>query len=140
MFKIFWVTKDDDIKDLDCELENIDELDENVWQVAVDILETPLEIIILAPIAGIDLEDIDLSINESVLTIKWYREKPEIYSEEIIVRNSECFWWNFSRDIILPENLDFDSIKATLENNLLIITIQKIQLSSQSIKIDKIEF
>lgn len=140
MFKIFWVTKDDDIKNLDCELENIDELDENVWQVAVDILETPLEIIILAPIAGIDLEDIDLSINESVLTIKWYREKPEIYSEEIIVRNSECFWWNFSRDIILPENLDFDSIKATLENNLLIITIQKIQLSSQSIKIDKIEF
>ncbi|MCD5385199.1 Hsp20/alpha crystallin family protein [Candidatus Gracilibacteria bacterium] len=140
MFKIFGVTKDDDIKDLDCELENIDELDENVGQVAVDILETPLEIIILAPIAGIDLEDIDLSINESVLTIKGYREKPEIYSEEIIVRNSECFWGNFSRDIILPENLDFDSIKATLENNLLIITIQKIQLSSQSIKIDKIEF
>jgi len=140
MFKIFWVTKDDEIKELDCELENTDELDENIWQVAVDILETPLEIIILAPIAGIDLEDIDLSINESVLTIKWYREKPEIYSDEIIVRNSECFWWNFSRDIILPENLDFESIKASLENNLLIITIQKIQLSSQSIKIDKIEF
>ncbi len=139
MFKIFWVTKNDDIQELDDELTNINELDENVWQVAIDILETPLELIILAPIAGIELEDIDLSIDKSILTIKWYRPKPEIYSDDIIIRNTECFWWNFVRNVILPENLDFESIKASLENNLLIITIQKLQFSSQSIKIDRIE-
>jgi len=138
MFKIFWVTKDDDIQELDNELANINELDENVWQVAIDILETPLELIILAPIAGIELDDIDLSFDKSILTIKWYRPKPEIYSEDITIRNTECFWWNFVRNIILPENLDFESIKASLENNLLIITIQKLQFSSQSIKIDRI--
>jgi HSP20 family molecular chaperone IbpA len=39
----------------------------------------------------------------------------------------------------LPENLNFDSIKANLENNLLIITISKLQFTSQSIKIDRVE-
>ncbi|MBT6778792.1 Hsp20 family protein [bacterium] len=40
---------------------------------------------------------------------------------------------------MLPENLDFDSIKANLENNLLVITIQKLSFTSQSIKIDRVE-
>ncbi|MBT3728838.1 Hsp20 family protein [bacterium] len=39
----------------------------------------------------------------------------------------------------MPENLDFDNIKASLENNLLIVTIQKLQFSSKSIKIDRVE-
>jgi len=139
MFKLFWVTKDENPIELDEEIDVENELDENVWQVAIDILETPFELIILAPIAGIELDDIDLSVDKSVLTIKWYRPKPEIYSDEITVRNTECFWWNFVRTVILPENLDFDSIKASLENNLLIVTIQKLQFSSQSIKIDRVE-
>jgi len=55
------------------------------------------------------------------------------------VRNQECFWGKFLRNVILPDNLDFDSIKANLENNLLIVTIQKLQFSSQNIKIDRVE-
>jgi HSP20 family molecular chaperone IbpA len=70
------------------------------------------------------------------LTIEGTRKKPEIYSSGIIVRNSECFWWKFKRNVILPENLDFESIKANLENNLLMITIPKLKFSSQSIKIE----
>ncbi len=140
MFKLFWVTSKKGVKELDDEIDLDKKLKkEKDWQVAVDILETPYELIILAPIAGIELEDIDLSFNKSVLTIKWHRAKPEIYAEDIKIRNNECFWWDFSRNIILPENLDFDSIKASLENNLLIITIQKLQFASQNIKIDRIE-
>jgi len=139
MFKLFWVTKKEEIVELDDEINLEEELDEEVWQVAIDILETPYELIILAPIAGIELNDIDLQINKSILTIKWHRPKPEIYSDNIIVRNNECFWWEFVRNVILPENLDFDSIKANLENNLLIVTIQKLQFTSQSIKIDRVE-
>ena len=139
MLKIFWVTNKNEISEYEEEINLEEELEENIWQVAIDILETPYEMIILAPIAWIELDDIDLSFNKSILTIKWYRQKPEIYSEDIIVRNSECFWGKFLRNVILPDNLDFDSIKANLENNLLIITIQKLQFSSQNIKIDRIE-
>lgn len=139
MFKLFWVTNKEEVLELDSEIDISEELEDEVWQVALDILETPYEIIILAPIAWIELEDIDLTINKSILTIKGYRAQPEIYSDDIIVRNSECFWWKFLRNVILPENLDFDSIKASLENNLLIITIQKLKFSSHNIKIDRVE-
>ena len=140
MFKFFWITKDkDELEKLDKQVDLTQEETDEKWQVALDILETPRELIILAPIAWLELEDIDLSFKESVLTIKWYRDKPEIYSDEIIVRNSECFWWEFIRNIILPENLDFDSIKASLENNLLIITIEKLKFDSKNIKINRVE-
>jgi len=139
MFKLFWVTNPEEVVELDSDINITEELEDEVGQVALDILETPYEIIILAPIAWIELEDIDLTVNKSVLTIKWFRPKPEIYSDDIIVRNNECFWWKFLRNIILPENLDFNSIIANLENNLLIITIQKLKFSKHNIKIDRIE-
>ena len=53
------------------------------------------------------------------------------------MRNSECFWGDFVRNVLLPDNLDFDNIQASMENNLLIITIQKLQFNSQSIKINR---
>jgi HSP20 family molecular chaperone IbpA len=139
MFKLFGVTNNEEIIELDWDINISDELEDEVWQVALDILESPYEIIILAPIAWIELDDIDLTVNKSVLTIKWFRPKPEIYSDDIVIRNNECFWWKFLRNVILPENLDFDSIKANLENNLLIINIQKLKFSKHSIKIDRVE-
>lgn len=141
MFKLFWVSnKDEEIIEIDdVEIDLSEELEEEVGQVAVDILETPYEIIVLAPIAWIELDDIDLSFKDSILTIRWNREKPEIYSDDILIRNNECFWWKFVRNIILPENLDFDNIKASLENNLLIVTIKKLQFASKSIKINKVD-
>jgi HSP20 family molecular chaperone IbpA len=46
-----------------------EEKDDDTGQIALDILETDGEIIILAPIAGISLEEIDISFNSAVLTI-----------------------------------------------------------------------
>jgi HSP20 family molecular chaperone IbpA len=131
MFKIFWVSKEEEDNtseefDLDVINSNEETNEENVWQVALDILESEDYVYIIAPIAWVIYEDIDLSINKTVLTIKWTREKPEEYNIEWIkIKNEECFWWKFIRNIILPENLDFDNIKATMENNLLIIHIKK---------------
>jgi HSP20 family molecular chaperone IbpA len=51
----------------------------------------------------------------------------------------ECFFWPYSRSIILPENLAMNKIRATMENNLLIVEIPKLQFPSKSIKIDKLE-
>lgn len=141
MFKFFGVSKQEEFEDIledDEQTSDSSLIDDEVWQIAVDILETKFEIIILAPVAWIDLDDIDISYHNNILTIKWDRERPEIYNKDLIVRNSECFWGEFRRNIILPENLDFDSIKATLDNNLLIVTIDKLKFSNHSIKIEKI--
>lgn len=143
MIKWFWVTQQ---KEEDYDPEFTSELahewntEENIGQIALDILETNEAIIIIAPIGWISLEDIDLSLNNNVLTIRSKRKKPYFYeSVGVTIRNSECFWWDFVRNIILPENLDFDNIRAQMENNLLVITIEKLRFSSQSIKIDRVE-
>lgn len=140
MFKFFNVTKDNNFREIKEEhyIEKEAEVEKEVGQVALDIIETRHEIIILAPVAWVDLSDIDISVNENVLTISWYRERPEIYLKEIILKNSECFWWEFSRNIILPENLDFDSIKASLDNNLLVVTIPKIRFTNHSVRVEKV--
>lgn len=120
--------------------DQIEDLDDGtIGQIALDILETQDEMILLTPIGGIDLADIDLSYNQSILTIKGMRAKPEMYYHEVEIRNQECHWGRFERNVILPEYLDFDTIRASLENNLLIITIGKLEFPSQNIKINKIE-
>jgi len=137
--KIFWVWKNG-VKTLDVDIDDrVLEDEQEAWQIALDIIETPKKIKIYAPIAGLELEEIDLTLSKGVLTIKWEREKPSAYyDEDNIVRNLECYWWKFVRNIILPENLDFDMVKAVMENNLLKITIPKLHVSSQNIKINRI--
>jgi len=141
MFKFFGVSKEEEFEEIfddEDEVENTQTVKYEIWQIAVDILETKFEMILLAPVAWISLDDIDISFHNNVLTISGERFRPEIYSRDINVRNSECYWWEFSRNIILPENLDFDNIKATMDNNLLIITVPKLKFSSQSIRIEKL--
>lgn len=112
---------------------------EEVGQVAIDIIETEDVLSIIAPIAWVDFEEIDLSLNKNILTIRWRRDIPEIYHEEkVTIRNKECFWGEFVRNVILPENLDFDSIEAQMHNNLLIVTIEKLRFNTQNIKINRL--
>lgn len=117
-----------------------DSFDEEIGQIALDILDNGDQIFIVAPIAGVELDDIDVFLNKSTLTLRGTRKKPiELYTEMTDVKNSECFWGKFVRNIILPENLDFSQIKAIMENNLLIVSIPKLRFASKNIKIDKIE-
>ena len=51
----------------------------------------------------------------------------------------ECFFGAFSRSVILPENLAFNKIKASMENNLLSVEIPKLQFNEKTIKINKLE-
>ena len=77
MFKLFWVWADDDHHwhdhhdDHEVEIIHSDEetLDDEVWQVALDVLEAPDNIFIIAPIAWVEYEDIDLSINKTPLVL-----------------------------------------------------------------------
>lgn len=144
MFKLFWVSKDEsEIPELGLEvIDSKDEiLDDEVGQVALDVLETEEYIYIVAPIAWVELEDIDLSINKTILTIKGTREKLWEYFEAWVkVRNGECFWGRFVRNVILPENLALNKIKAYMQNNLLVISIPKMKFDSKVIKINKMEW
>lgn len=149
MFKLFWVgddwveTKEENIRwDISIWVERVsqEETHDEVGQIALDVLENHESVYILAPIAGVELSDIDISVHETTLTISGVRNKPaEFYEHSMEVKNEECFWGKFLRNIILSENMDFSLVKAVMENNLLVIHIPKIRFESQNIKINRIE-
>lgn len=114
-------------------------IEDDVGQVALDIAELEDSIVIIAPLAWVDIDDVDISVSRNILTISWERRTPDIYNEVNKILIQECFFGPYSRSIILPENLALNKIRATMENNLLIVEIPKLQFPSKSVKIDKLE-
>ncbi|MDD2565706.1 MAG: Hsp20/alpha crystallin family protein [Candidatus Gracilibacteria bacterium] len=142
MFGMFNATKKDGDENRDTiEVEITDDeiIEEDLGQVALDILELEDSIIIIAPLAGVDINEVDISVARNILTISGERKTPEIYNDAGKILVQECFFGPYSRSIILPENLALNKIRATMENNLLIVEIPKLQFPSKSIKIDKLE-
>jgi HSP20 family molecular chaperone IbpA len=94
-------------------------------ELAVDVLNTSDSIIVKAMIAGVRPGDIDIDISRDMITIKAKREdEHEIRNANYFQR--ELFWGSFSRNILLPEEVDVDEAEAKEKNGLLIITLPKI--------------
>ncbi len=122
---------------IDVAIHNDTDHETDIGQIAVDILDTTSSIIIIAPIAWVDPSDVDIGLSRNILTISGNRKESPIYLDARRMLVEECFYGAFSRSIILPENLGFDEIRATVEHNVIIITIPKLTLISKSIKVDR---
>lgn len=106
-------------------------------QLSIDVYQTPKDIVVKSTIAGVKPEDIDISINNDMLTIRGKRESLEEIDEESFLFR-ECYWGSFSRSIILPVEVKANKIKAILENGVLTVTIPKAKISKQvSVKVEE---
>jgi len=83
-----------------------------VGRVAVDIFEHEDYYIIKAPIAGVRMSDIDIEVNENVLTIKGSRRQTDMIAADQYYLQ-ECFWGPFARSVTLPMIIDPRKIRAT---------------------------
>lgn len=93
-------------------------------QLAVDVYQTKEDIVVKSTIAGVRPEDIDISINNDMVTIRGKREKDhEVAEEDFFYR--ECYWGGFSRSIILPCDIKTDKVKASMKNGVLTIVMPK---------------
>jgi HSP20 family protein len=116
---------------------------ENEWledgfeegQLSIDVYQTPTAIVVKSTIAGVSSDDIDISINNDMLTIRGKREQTEkIRDEDYLYR--ECYWGSFSRSIILPVEVEPEKVDASLENGVLTVVLPKAKTSKQiSIKV-----
>jgi HSP20 family protein len=104
-------------------------------QLSIDVYQTPINLVVKSTIAGVKPDDIDISINNDMLTIRGKRNMQEkVKHEDYLYR--ECYWGNFSRSIILPVEVNTDKIEATLENGVLTVMLPKAKSSKQiSIKV-----
>jgi HSP20 family protein len=95
-------------------------------QLAVDVYETDGELVIQSAIAGVKPEDLDISIEQDRLLIKGERKMPA----EKEAKNyfyQECYWGNFSKEIILPVEIDPSRTEASMREGVLTIRLPKIE-------------
>jgi len=95
-------------------------------ELTVDVYQTDNEIVIQSAVAGIKPEDLDISIENDMITIKGIREK-FLEKEEKNYFYQECYWGRFSRKIISPVEIDGSRAKATIKQGILTIRIPKIE-------------
>jgi HSP20 family protein len=98
--------------------------DEYEGELSVDVYQTRDDIVIKSTIAGISPEDIDITINNDMITIRGSRHFDEKIDEDDYFFK-ECYWGGFSRSIILPQAVKIDKVKSTLENGILTIILPK---------------
>src|SRR5882724_6539004 len=103
------------------------EEDENVpGQLAVDVYETREKLFVKARTAGVNKNDLDVSISDNQLTIRGTLSS----GAEEGVENyflQECYWGEFSRTIALPVPVKEEEIEAVLKDGVLTISFVKLQ-------------
>lgn len=94
---------------------------------AVDVYQTESDIVIEAPIAGAKKEDLEITTEKDIVIIKGKRDRL-VSSEEIkSFYVKECFFGNFRKEVILPEETDPSRIKADIKEGILLIKVPKIE-------------
>lgn len=94
-------------------------------QLSVDVYQTSQDIVIKSAVAGVKPENLDISINNDMVTIRGSRKLEEEISGENYFYQ-ECYWGNFSRSIILPIECQADKAEAIFKNGILTIKIPKL--------------
>jgi HSP20 family protein len=100
-------------------------------ELAVDMYQTPSEIVIRTMVAGVRPEDLDIAITRDMITIRGQRA--ETYeSDDNDFFHKELYWGAFSRTIVLPAEVEIEEAEASEKHGLLTLTLPKIDKNRQS--------
>jgi len=103
-----------------------DESDDLPGQLAVDVYETKEKLVVKARTAGVNKNDLDVSISDNTLSIRGTLSA----GNEDDVENyfvQECYWGEFSRSIALPVPVKEEDIEAMLKDGVLTISFAKVK-------------
>ncbi len=92
----------------------------------IDVQETDEAWLIDAELPGLDQSDIDVAVDEGVLTISAERQREDASEDkETGYRHLERYRGSFRRSLRLPEDVDGEGIKAAYKNGVLSLTVPK---------------
>lgn len=103
-------------------------------ELVVDVFETNSDFVVLAAIAGVQINDLDISLEKDMMVIKGNRQDPHNGSDKKYFYQ-ECYWGAFTRKVILPENINIDKADAQIDKGILTIKIPKNDLGNGKIGI-----
>lgn len=96
------------------------------WVPPLDIYETADRFVVNVELPGIEPDSVDVSVEDSVLTIRGERS---FYSdvEEDSFHRVERRYGQFGRSITLPQTADADRVEASFDRGVLTITVPKVE-------------
>jgi HSP20 family protein len=95
-------------------------------QLALDVYETDEKLIVKARTAGVNKEDLDVSISDGILTISGTLSSGDD-TDATNWHIQECYWGEFSRTLALPVAVKEDEVGAVLKDGVLTISFSKIK-------------
>lgn len=97
---------------------------ECTWTPPMDIYETPEEIVVLAEIAGVRKEDLDIEINTKAVKIIGKRlETPRVDNATYRLAEIQC--GRFERILFLPVPIDTEKVTAKYQDGMLQVKLAK---------------
>ena len=94
------------------------------WSPETDIYETESNLVLQADLPGFNAKDIDIAVENSVLTIRGERQLDAKLQPEGFHR-MERSYGKFSRSFTLPASVDARNIQANYKNGVLSVTLAK---------------
>ncbi len=106
--------------------------EEEEAQLTVDLYQTANDIMVQTMVAGVQPDNLSITITRDMITIKGKREENQsISADNYFVQ--ELYWGSFSRIISLPEEIDPEEAEAIEKHGLLIIKLPKINKEKKTI-------
>lgn len=118
--------KSDTNTNLEQKTENSHNIFDAGGELVVDVFETNSDFVVLTAIAGVRIQDLDITVEKDMMVIRGQRENPENNTEKKYFYQ-ECYWGPFSKKIVLPENIDTKAAAAQIDRGILTIKIPKIE-------------
>jgi HSP20 family protein len=94
------------------------------WAPSVDIYETENELVLKADLPDIDEKDLDIRVENDMLTLRGERKFEQKVKEENYLR-IERTYGSFSRSFSLPNTVNPEAIKAEYKNGVLTVEMPK---------------
>lgn len=95
-------------------------------QLAVDVYETDERLVVKARTAGVNKEELDVSISDGILTISGTLSSGDD-TDATNWHIQECYWGEFSRTVALPVAVREDEVDAMLKDGVLTISFNKVK-------------
>jgi HSP20 family protein len=99
----------------------------------MDVSETPKAYIVHTDIPGVEEQDIEITINENILTITGEKHAQKEEDNKNFLR-VERTYGSFTKSLQLPLDADENKVKANLNNGVLEIEISKTKEPEKKIK------
>jgi HSP20 family protein len=94
------------------------------WAPAVDIYETEHELVVKADLPDVDTKDLDIRVENNILTIRGERKFEKKVNEDNYLRVERAYG-SFSRSFSLANTVNSEAIKADYQNGVLTLTVPK---------------